>query len=136
MIFLATVFAAIVYWICVDTTKALVILGIFIVLITVTSLIHLRKISKLRISRCDTICDFRKSFNPREVDPWIIRATYEGFTHLIDPKIPHFPLRATDLIEKDLGVDPDDIYDLLSEVADRAGYDLSGGGFFSVKVLE
>jgi hypothetical protein len=44
---------------------------------------------------------------------------------MIDPKIPHFPLRSNDLIEKDLEIDPDDIYDLLSEDADRAGYDLS-----------
>lgn len=116
---------AIGYWVFVDPYKALIVLGALAALITVIGLIDRRKVAKLRNKRGDTICDFRKAFNLREVDPWIIRASYEAFSAWIGQNEHLFPLRASDSIERDLRIDPEDMWDLVLEVAQRAGYDIT-----------
>jgi hypothetical protein len=64
-----TVFlAAIGYWVFVAPYQALVGLGTVIGLITVTCLIERWRIAKMRKQRGDTICEFRKAFNLREVE--------------------------------------------------------------------
>ncbi len=124
-IIVTSFFAAIGCWIVVAPYEALIILGSLTGLIAISMLRQRRWIARFRQERADTICDFRKSFNLREVDPWIIRATHEAFGAWLDPKQPCFPLRASDSIGGDLKIHPEDMGDLVFEVAERAGYDLS-----------
>jgi hypothetical protein len=101
------------------------VLGSIFSLITLACFFERRRISNLRKEREDTICDFRKAFDLHEVDPWIVRAAHEAFGAWIDTKRPSFPIRAGDSMERDLKMDPEDIWDLILEVAQRAGYDVS-----------
>ena len=72
--------------------------------------------------RSDNICSFRKSFNLKIVDPWIVRASYEAFQSYLGKD---FPLRASDRIEEDLHIDSEDLEDIANEVFARTGYDVS-----------
>jgi hypothetical protein len=67
----------------------------------------------------EKICSFRRSFNLHHIDPWIVRAVYEEMFELVDR-----PLRASDRLEEDLRIDPEDLEDVATNVAVRAGYDL------------
>jgi len=84
-----------------------------------------RRVARICQERDDTICDFRRSFDLRQIDPWIIRATYEAFGAWFDAKHAKFPLRVSDSIDDDLKIDWEDLDDLFHEVAQRAGYDIS-----------
>lgn len=80
-----------------------------------------RRLAKLRATRQDTICDFRKSFNWREVDPWILRATWLQTGRWIDSKR-GFPVRAADDLFKDFKFIGEDVDDLVNDIAESAGY--------------
>lgn len=80
-----------------------------------------KRLARLKSIREDTICAFRRAFDCRKVDPWIIRATYEEVRRWI----PGFPLEAKDDIENDLKLAGADIDDLLLNIAERSGYDLA-----------
>lgn len=124
-VILLGILALIGYWIYSTPLKATIGLGTFAALIGGAMFIEARRIARIRRERDDTICDFRRSFDVRKVDPWIIRATYEAFGRWFDAKQVHFPLRASDAIGNDLKIDPEDVEDLVHEVAQRAGYDIS-----------
>ena len=73
----------------------------------------------------DSICTFAKSFNPHEVDTWIIRAVYEQLQGYLSDAYPHFPVRAEDRLIGSLITDPDDLdMDLVEEIAERTGRSL------------
>ena len=124
-VILLTILALIGYWIYSSPLKATIGLGTFAALIGGAMLIEARRVARIRRQRDDTICDFRRSFDLRKVDPWIIRATYEAFGRWFDAKQVHFPLRALDSIGNDLKIDPEDVEDLVHEVGQRAGYDIT-----------
>jgi hypothetical protein len=124
-VILLGILALIGYWIYSSPLKATIGLGAFAVLVGGAMFSEARRVTRIRRERDDTICDFRRSFDLRKVDPWIIRATYEAFGRWFDEKQPDFPLRASDLIGNDLKIDPEDVEDLAQEVGQRAGYDLS-----------
>jgi hypothetical protein len=124
-VILPGILALIGYWIYSSPLEATIGLGAFAALIGGSMFIEARRVTRIRRERDDTICDFRRSFDARKVDPWIIRATYEAFGRWFDAKQVHFPLRASDLIGNDLKIDPEDIEDLVHEVGQRAGYDIS-----------
>jgi len=124
-VILLGILALIGYWIYSSPLKATIGLGAFAALIGGAMFIEGRRVARIRQERDDTICDFRNSFDVRKVDPWIIRATYEAFGRWFDAKQVHFPLRASDSIGNDLKIDPEDVEDLVHEVAQRAGYDIS-----------
>jgi hypothetical protein len=113
------------YWIYSSPLKASIGLGALAALVGGEMIIEARRIARIRRERDDTICDFRCSFDVRKVDPWIIRATYEAFGRWFDAKLVHFPLRASDSIRNDLRIDPEDVENLVHEVAQRAGYDIA-----------
>lgn len=82
--------------------------------------LRLRDLAKDRLD--ENICNFARSFDRNEVDPWVIRAVYEEFQPYM--KLPDgvCPLRATDKISEDLNVDFDDVdMDMLPVVAQRTG---------------
>ena len=72
----------------------------------------------------EEICTFARSFERNQVDTWILRAVHEELQHHM--KFPEgiCPLRASDRLEKDLKIDPDDIEDLIPVVAQRTGRSL------------
>lgn len=80
-----------------------------------------RKLAALKATREDTICAFRKAFDCRKVDPWIIRATYEK----VRDYFPGFPLEASDDLQKELSLELEDSDDLCVSIAKCSGYDLT-----------
>ena len=113
------------YWIYSSPLKAIIGLGTMTILVAGSRIIEGRRIARICQVRDDTICDFRGSFDLRQIDPWIIRATYEAFGAWLAPKQSKFPLRGSDSISDDLKIDWEDLDDLFHEVAQRAGYDIS-----------
>lgn len=92
------------------------------ILVSLPSLIsERRRIKALKASREDTICAFRRAFNCRLVDPWIIRATYEEARQFV----PDYPLEAADRIKEDLKIEEEDLDDLILSIAERSGYALT-----------
>ena len=68
----------------------------------------------------ESICHFARSFERRKTDTWIVRAVHEELQLFLRPFI-KFPLRASDSLVDDLGMEVDDVDDLLVDVASRAG---------------
>jgi hypothetical protein len=58
------------------------------------------------------------------VDTWVIRAAHQEIQQLMKSYVPAFPVRASDLLLDDLHIDPDDIEDLLVDIAARSGHSL------------
>lgn len=118
-------FGAIGYSIYVSPLNALVVIGVIAGIVAVYESTRHRRLAKLRNDRSDTICDFGKSFNLRTVDPWIVRATHEALGAYLDDKQPIISLRASDSIHRDLGIHPEEMWELLLDVTERSGYDLT-----------
>ena len=75
---------------------------------------------------CISICTFAREFEAREVDTWIIRATYEEVQRAIcfDKLV---PLKAADHLFETLKLDEDDLdLDLVEIIAQRTGRSLDG----------
>lgn len=70
----------------------------------------------------DSLCTFVRALPVRELDTWVIRAAYDGVRdYLSITGIPNFPLRPSDGLVEDLKIDPDELEDLATEIAKRAG---------------
>jgi len=76
--------------------------------------------------RGESICTFARAFDRHAVDPWVIRATYEELTPWANFRGGSLPLRASDRLEKELGIDSEDLDELACDVAQRAGRSLNG----------
>ena len=73
------------------------------------------------------ICEFAREFDPREVDTWVIRAVYEQLQEYLADVHPNFPIRADDVLLKNLVSDPDDLdMGLVDEISERTGRTLEG----------
>lgn len=70
------------------------------------------------------ICTFARSFDRDQVDTWVIRAVHDELQQHVKFPGGTYPLRASDKLEKDLKIDPDDIEDLLPVLAQRTGRSL------------
>jgi len=68
----------------------------------------------------ESICHFARSFERRKIDTWIVRAVHDEVQLFLRPFV-KFPLRALDSLADDLGMEIDDVDDLILEVASRAG---------------
>ncbi|HET9479040.1 MAG TPA: hypothetical protein VFO72_06845 [Pyrinomonadaceae bacterium] len=120
-IFLLAVLAVVLICLALSTTAFVLVTG-FILLVTLMSVydrLRLRRLAEQRMG--ESICTFVRSFDRHVVDPWVIRAMYEEFHAYFDGAL---PIRAADRIEEDLRMDWDDVDDLLSDVALRAGRSL------------
>ena len=70
----------------------------------------------------ESICEFAKAFDAREVDTWIVRAVYEQIQCQLQHVHAAFPVRASDLLKDDLHLDDDDIdLGLAIEIEQRTG---------------
>jgi hypothetical protein len=75
----------------------------------------------------EDIGSFARGFNRRAepFDPWVVRATWDAlWPYVASPGGGGAPLRASDRLLEDLRIDPEDVEDMLAEVAERAGYSL------------
>lgn len=72
----------------------------------------------------ESICQFGRAIDCRKVDTWVVRSVYEELQRHHSAKWT-LPLRATDRIEEDLGLDWEDLDDVLVYMAQRAGRDLA-----------
>ncbi len=84
---------------------------------------QLRGLAEQRVG--ELICEFARDFDAREVDTWIIRAVYEQLQWQLNDLRPEFPLRASDRLKEDLGLDDDDLdMDIAVAVEQRTGRSL------------
>lgn len=84
---------------------------------------HLRCLAAEREG--ESICDFARDFDTRQVDTWIVRAVYEQLQYHLTDVSPAFPVRASDRLKEDLLLDDDDLdMDIAQEVEQRAGRSL------------
>ncbi len=85
---------------------------------------QLRCLAEERVG--ESICEFAREFDAREVDTWIIRAVYEQLQLHLNGLRPEFPLRASDRLKEDLRLDDDDLdMDIADEVGQRTGRSLN-----------
>jgi hypothetical protein len=76
-----------------------------------------------------SICEFARDFDAREVNTWIIRAVYEQLQEQLKHIHPAFPVRADDRLKEDLLLDDDDLdMDLAQEVEARTGISIDESG--------
>jgi hypothetical protein len=79
----------------------------------------------LKSRRDLSICDFAREFNTKEIDTWVIRATYEEVQKSLALK-KLFPVKGSDNLKEDLLLDDDDLdMDLVEMIAQRAGRTLN-----------
>lgn len=75
----------------------------------------------------ESICEFARSFDPRVIDTWVIRAVYEQLQANVASSLPNFPLRAADRLSRPLIFDQDDLdMAIVPEIAERTGRSLDG----------
>jgi hypothetical protein len=75
----------------------------------------------------ESICEFARGFDTRQVDTWIVRAVFEQLQCQLNHIHPSFPVRATDRLKEDLHLDDDDLdFDIAKEVEQRTGRSLNG----------
>lgn len=97
----------------------LIILAFYIIAITGTLQEEKRfkRIKEVRVG--ESICTFTRSLPYREIDPWIIRAVWDGCQDFLGAKKDgYFPIRTTDKLD-DFFIS-DDIVDLLEKAASRS----------------
>lgn len=85
---------------------------------------RLRRLAAER--RGESICTFARALNPRAVDPWIIRAVHEELQPYAMAGELAVPLRPTDRLYEDFGVDPEELHDVARDIAERTGRRLDG----------
>ncbi len=85
----------------------------------------LRRLSQGRTG--DPLCNFARAFDTRQVDTWVIRAVWDALQSCVMRKSDPFPFLPEDRISEDLGIDSEDLTDIVTDVAERAGY--SGDDF-------
>lgn len=125
--------------------KALLVLIAIIILGSIGYFIEKPKIKRhyenlLSARKSLSICDFSREFNCREIDTWVIRATYEQIQASLLFK-ENFPIKASDRLKEDLLIDDDDLdFDLVTEISRRTGRTLnnceSNPYFGKVKTVE
>ena len=102
---------------------------VIVSLIVVTVVEHQRHTTRLRSlaeSRPrESICEFARSFELREIDTCVVRAVYEQLQEYLGSDLRVPPL-ATDRLQKDLRIDTDDLeMDLISKISQRTDRSLT-----------
>ena len=98
-------------------------MSLFTGIVFVFSKLDRKKFEKMMsMRRGESICEFRRAFDLRKVDPWIVRAVYEEIRDLTG----NYPIRASDRFVEELRIEDEDVEDIAAAVATRAGYDFSG----------
>lgn len=100
-------------------------LGLFVIALAVSSALSGRKFKQIRASRReDNICAFARSVPIRELDTWVVRATYEELASWVGTEKEPFPVHASDRLDEDLEIDDDDPCDVIIAICKRCGLTL------------
>lgn len=103
----------------------LLILFAIVVLTVIVGVHEGRRLATLAGERQgESICTFTRSFDYRRVDTWVIRAVFEELQPYCRFGRRVLPLRAADDLDAVLRIDPEDLDDLASDMAFRAGRSL------------
>jgi hypothetical protein len=82
---------------------------------------HSRRLKRAAAGRPgEGLCSFVRGFDRRVVDPWVLRATYDELQPFCRFRGGVLPLRPTDRLEADLGIDGEELGDLARDIARRA----------------
>jgi hypothetical protein len=101
---------------------SLIVLGAFVMIVAVGSVLGTRYMRRLAAARTDeSICTFVRSFDYRRTDPWVLRAVYEELSRQLVVDGRPLPIRADDRWAEDLKLDPDDFDEFVMDIAHRAG---------------
>ncbi|WP_298401943.1 hypothetical protein [Janthinobacterium sp.] len=127
-VFLIVVAVGFGYFIYASSARILGVTGTLICVFYVwTIVLNRREKHRLQTLACaregESICHFARSFDKRKTDTWIIRAAHQELQVFLRPFVA-FPVRASDSLTGDLGLDVDDVEDLIVDVALRAGRSL------------
>lgn len=72
----------------------------------------------------ESICEFARSFERKEIDTWVVRAVYEQLQGHLGGNSP-VPIRAIDRLTEDLPIDTEDLeMDVMAEISQRTGRSL------------
>jgi hypothetical protein len=72
----------------------------------------------------DPLCVFARSMDLRSVDPWVVRAAFQNLQPYFPEQARPFPILPSDRLVDDFHIDPDDIEDIVADIAARVGYSL------------
>jgi hypothetical protein len=128
---LATTFAGIVYAAASAPIGTAVVVLLLCVCLLLSNRAAKREEDKLRhlaqARAGESICEFARDFDTREVDTWIVRAVYEQIQCQLKHVHAAFPLRASDRLKEDLHLDDDDLdMDVVVQIEQRTGRSLDG----------
>jgi hypothetical protein len=107
---------------------ALLLLAGFWPFLLIGHFVHNRYLRRLASERAgEDIGTFARGFDRRAepFDPWVVRAIWDALDDYVSFPGGRVPLRPTDRLVEDLGIDPFDLDDLLEEVATRSGHALT-----------
>ncbi len=91
---------------------------VIILIRVVTDTAKKRRLIKER--KNDSICTFARSFDCHSIDPWVIRAAYEGIGSYMICDEERVPLRADDFLFNDLNIDHEDLDGSLKIIMNRS----------------
>jgi len=100
----------------------ILLITVFIVLSLISYDLKKHKIFNSRPN--DDIGTFTKDLNYRELDTWVIRATYEEISEYMKIKGKPFPIRPSDKLYLDLGLSCDNLHDMVDNITSRIGREL------------
>jgi hypothetical protein len=108
-------------------TYSLIVLGAFVMIVGLGSVLGTRRMRRLAAERTDeSICTFARSFDCRRTDPWVLRAVYEELSRQLVVDGRPLPIRADDRWDEDFKFDPDDFDEFVIDIAHRAGRSMDG----------
>lgn len=99
-------------------------LGATVAVVGVLGIICRKQWQRLEIEReSDSICRFARLLPARDHDTWVVRAVYEGLA-----SDRGFGIRPSDRLEEDLLFVPEDVEDLVLDIAKRARRSMNDAG--------
>jgi len=99
-------------------------MGAAVALVGVLGIISRKQWRQIEIEReSDSICSFARLLPARAHDTWIVRAVYEGLA-----SDRGFGIRPSDRLEEDLLFVPEDVEDLVLDIAKRARRSMNDAG--------
>lgn len=127
-VFLITVTIGLGYFVYVSSPRALSIAATLACALWISIIVENRReaqrLQTLASARAgESICHFARSFDRKKTDTWIIRAVHQELQLFLEPFVA-FPVRASDALLGDVGLDGDDVDSLIADVALRTGRSL------------
>ena len=114
---MAVAFMAVFWTHSVAVGGSLLALGSLVAVLSRCEALRLARMTQGRAG--ESICQFARSIDCRRVDSWVVRAVYEELQRSLSAAVV-VPLRVTDNLQRDLRLDPDDLDDLVVDMAQRA----------------